>query len=814
METLWQDLKYGFRTLLKSPGFALVAVLSLALGIGANTAIFTLVKAVFLQSLPVFEAHCLAAMVTVDEKYPGVLPVSNPNFEDIRDRQSVFSAMSIHTSTSFTVTSGDAEPETWNAEITGGNFFDVLGVTASLGRTFHSQDTAVPGQSPFVVISYGVFMRRFGGDRSVIGRTVNINRQPFTVIGVMPQGFRGLNALTEPSAWVPLSMARVILARPQALQERRALYFLVSGRLKPGITFEQAQASLQPLAAQLASEFPDANRGRGYQLIPITEATMSADIRQVLQRASLVMISMVGLVLLIACANVAALLLVRARGRSKEFAVRAAIGASSGRIARQLLTESLLLSFAGGLLGLLIAGWSRDFLWSFRPPYIRAAALPMRLDSSVLLFTFGLSVLSGILFGLAPALNAWRRDLAPELKERTTQLVRESRFLGMRSLLVMGQCALSVVALVGAGLFVESLRRAQQVDPGFETQKLLLTRYNLTSAGYKKEQGLDFNRQLVERLTAIPAIRSASFSMINPLQGGGFLREIILDGEPRSGGVMVLSDHVGLRYFETAGIRLIAGREFSPADRENAPRVIIVNESMAKRFWPSESPIGKRVRFGNDGEQREVIGMVADTKFFSLSEKRTPCVYVSLLQEYMSPVTLLVHANENPKMLAGVVRSELQRIDRHMPLGTITTVEEQIGRSLWAQRMMAMLLAVFGVLGLLLAAVGVYGLTAYSVSQRMSEIGIRMALGAAPKNVLLQIVGRGMSLVVPGLLAGIALALASSRFAQSLLFGVGSMHPPIYLGAALLLTLVALVACYVPGRRATRVDPVLALRHE
>ncbi|MBI3683805.1 MAG: ABC transporter permease [Acidobacteria bacterium] len=814
METLWQDCKYGLRTLLKSPAFTFVAVVSLALGIGANTAIFTLIKAVFLQPVPVREPQRLVSLFTVDEKMPGLFPISFPSFEDYRDRQSVFSAMAIYMSSGVTAAAGSGEPETWEAEVASGNYFELLGVKPLLGRTFTQEDDRVPGGGAVAVLSYGTWTEKLGGDAAVIGSTISINRLPFTIIGVMPNGFKGIRQVSEAAMWTPMSMAQSLLKTPQALRERRALHFQVVARLLAGVTLGQAEAALDPISRQLARDYPAVHQGRSVKLLPVAQATIHPSMRPVLERAGLLLMVIVGLVLLVACGNVAALLLVRARGRSKEFAIRLAVGAGSGRVARQLLTESVTLSLIGGLAGLLVARWSRDLLWAYRPPMLAAAKLDIGLDGTVLLFTFSVSALTGLLFGLAPALSARRQDLAVELKERSTQGTRERRFFSFRNLLVVGQSALCIVALVGAGLFIESLRRLQQVDPGFEAQHLAATRFDIGSAGYKKEQGLAFYRQLLERITRIPSVRAASLSSIHPFATGGYLRAVRVDGQNAAARpVMVLQNNIAERYFETAGVRLLEGREFLPADDANGRRVVIVNQSMARRLWAGENATGKRVWLSGDTEPREVVGVAPDMRFFTLSEEQMACVYAPLPQDYLPLVTLLVRTHQDPRPALGMIRGEIQQLER-LPLGPVRTVEEQIGRSLWAQKLIAALMAIFGLLAVLLAAVGVYGLTSYSVAQRTSEIGLRMALGARPGDVLSTIVGQGMSLVAPGVALGLVAAAALGRLISSLLFGVSSGHVPAYLAAAALLALVALAACWLPARRATKVDPVLALRHE
>jgi predicted permease len=615
-----------------------------------------------------------------------------------------------------------------------------------------------------------------------------------------------------------MSTAHWILARPEVIKDRRSFYFYAVARLKDGITREQAEASLQPIAKQLAAEYPQLNRGRTVKLTAVSETVINSRYQKVIERASAILMAVVAVVLLIACANVAALLLVRARARSKEFAVRLAVGAGGWRISRQLLTESVLLSLVGGAAGLLVARWGRDLLWRFRPPWVGGSALDLSLDWQVLGFAFAVSLTTGLLFGLVPVIGAWRkRDLATELKERTSQGIREHRIFGMRGLLVIGQCALSVVALVGAALFIESLRRVQDADPGFDAKRVATLRLSAATNGLSAAQGMRFYQNAIDRMAALPSVQSASISTISPLGGGlgGFQRSMYPEGqETTPQGVLVLTNFVGPRYFETLGLRVVNGRDFAATDRLDSQPVVVVNESLASRFWPGQNAIGKRVSFNTDQTQRVIVGVVADAKIFALTDDRMACVYLPVLQVYMPQVSLLVRSGGDPRVLLSGMRTEIQRLDRDLPLGGAFTLLDTINRSLWAQRLIAGLLATFGVLALLLAAVGVYGITSYSVSQKVNEIGIRMALGAEARDVVFNIIFQGMGPVIPGLLLGSGLALVSSRLATSLLFGITATHIPAYLLAALILTVVALLACYMPARRATKVDPLLALRHE
>jgi predicted permease len=795
--------------------FTVVAVLSLALGIGANTAMFTVVKSLFLQAPFLRDPASVVSLVTADASNAGVFPVSYPNYEDIEKRQTMFGSTAILSPANVMVDRGSADPMPMIAELVSGSFFSLAGVPAAFGRVFTAAETNGQGAGPYAVLSHSGWEQHFGANPRILGTTIGVNRSRFTIIGVMPRNFKGFNTVTEPAIWLPMSFYRLIMPRPEALDDRRAMYFYPFARLKEGITREQAEAALAPLSRQLEREHPLVNRGRSLKLTPSSETAINRNLRILVEKSSVVLMIVVGLVLLIACANVASLLILRAKSRSKEFAIRLAIGAGPWRLGRQLLTESLLLAMVGGGLGLLFGRWLRDLLWGVRPYMLNAVALDISLDLTVFAFTLGVSLLAGLLFGLAPALQAWRQDLATELKERSVRFLGAPHGISTRNLLVVAQCAFSLTAIVGAGLFLESLRRASHFNPGFESERLATVRLNLASEGYSKQRGLEFHRQLQERIGSLSSVRMVSVSSIDPMASGGFLRNMFIEGrDPSAPPVLMLMNAVGLRYFETAGIKLIEGRDFTASDRESTPMVVIVNESFAKRYWPGKSAIGQRVRFSSDAAPREIVGVAGDSKFFTLNEEYRPCVFIPLLQEYLPVVTLLVRTREAPEAVLGSIREEIKRLDAGIPVPRIYTIGWLIRNSLWPQLTLAALLGIFGLVGLALAAVGVYGITAYSVSQRVSEIGIRLALGASGRDVLRLIVGQGMLLVATGAVVGAVASLASSRIAAGLLFGVGATHPPTYILAALVLLVVALIACLIPARRAMRIDPLLALRHE
>jgi predicted permease len=815
MNGFWKDVRYAFRSMRKSPGFTAAAMVSLALGIGANTAIFTLINAVFLQPLPVKDAASLITMYTSDPRNPGFLPISYPNYQDYRDNNEAFSAMLASSGFGAAFAMG-GEPRQIFGEIVSGNYFELLGVKPALGRMFSPEEDGAPGAHPVLVLSNAFWMKEFGGSADALGRSVNLNGHPFTVIGVAPPNFKGTNALNGPALWAPLAMHAQLVPFESLFNSRRFLWMTVVGRLKPGVSVEQALASLQALAAHLQREYPKDNEGRNVKLLSLAQSVINPNGRAGVVGAGGLLMSVVVVILLIACANIANLLLARASSRRKEIAVRLSMGASRGRVIRQLLTESMLLSLAGGALGLLAAAWSRTLLWSLRPPFLKTSDLNLTLDWRVLLFTLALAVLTGFLFGLAPALQAARPDLVTELKERTSQAARAGRF-NIRNALVVSQVALSLVALIGAGLFLRSMRAAQQTDPGFAADKIGSLAVNPGVQGYSPARAQEFYRQALERIAAIPGVASVTMARFIPMGPGGFSRSVFLEGQdptPGNRGLLVNVNSIGPRYFETMGIRVLRGRMFADSDREGSRPVAIVNETMAQKFWPSQDAIGKRFRFFGDTFSTEVVGIAHDSKYFAVSEDPTASVYSPALQVYSPGMELIYRSVGDPAGSLGAVRQQVQAFDKNLLITNISTMRDLINQSLWAPRMGAALLAVFGFLALGLSALGIYGVMAYSVAQRTSELGIRLALGARPATVFRLILRQGMGLVLAGIALGGFGSLWLARLISNLLFGVPAHDPGTFLATAAILAGVAALASFMPARRATRIDPIAALRAE
>jgi predicted permease len=822
MSKFLQDLKYGARLLTKSPGFTAVAVLSLALGIGANTTIFTLINAVLLNPLPVEDPSQLVTVWTADERNAnpafGFLQTSPLNYKDYRDKNEVFSGVAAHQGLPLSISGGTGEAQQIFGEIATGNFFEVLGARPLIGRGFRPEEDKTPGAALVTVLGWGEWQKRYGGDPSIVGRTITLNGQGFTVVGVMPKGFKGTNAIGAPALWVPY------MSYPQttsgflreSMDSRRALVFNITGRLKPGVSVKQAEANLKTIGRQLAQEYPDDNGGRNVALVPLAQAAVNPGFRNNIVMAGGLLMTIVGLVLLIACANVANLLLARAAGRQKEIAVRLSLGANRARLIMQLLTEGTLLALLGGIAGLLLAYWAQGLLWSYRPPFLQADAIDLHPDFRVLLFTIAVSLVTGIVFGLAPAIQASRPDLVVELKEKTSAPTGSNRLFSLRNLLVASQVALSLVALIGAGLFLRSMQNAQKTDPGFDAAHLASLSMDLGAQGYTEERGRQFQHSVLERAGGVAGVQGATLASTVPLFNGGFARTVFLEGQDtsdRRSGKLVQIGVVGTSYLATMGIPLMRGRGLSDADQPNTPAVVIVNETMARTFWPDQDPLGKRFKFFGQNYFTQVVGIAKDSKYNFIGEGSTPYIYQSLTQTYQPQVSLIVKAPQ-PSAVLGTVRGEVQQLDRNLPLTGIFTLPEIFDQALWAPKMGASLLAIFAGLSLLLAVVGIYGVMAYSVSQRTRELGIRMALGASRGDVVQLVVWQGLRLTLVGVAVGLAASLFVTRLITSMLFNVSATDVATFVTVPLVLAFAALGASYIPALRATRIDPMEALRYE
>jgi predicted permease len=821
MEIPLQGLHQSLRALRRSPAFTAAAIASLALGIGANTLIFTFLNALFFKGLPVAEPHRLVALYSVDLEKRDLLPLSYPDFEDLRRAAGpVFARLAVYRNIPVALSGDGGEPAQLNGQIVSGSFFDVLGLRPAAGRFFLPEEDATPGTHPVAILSHNLWQNRFGSDPAVVNRTVRLNGEGFTVVGIAPPQFKGLNVVDmPPDLWIPAAMHRQSIKGPSAgaIDKRNALVFFGMARLAPGMSLDQARSLLSNVGLQLERDHPDSHRGLGLTALPLSQAMIPPSQRGRLVLSGGLLAAMVGLLLLIAGANVANLLLARALARSGEIAVRLSLGAGRGRLIRQLLTEGALLGLFGGLAGLLIALVGRKVLWALRPPFF-PDSLDLGIDARVLGFTLAVSLATGILFSLAPVFQSLKLHLTSALtgQARTGGARGDGSSAILRELLIAGQVALSVIMLAGAALFLRSLLAVERVDPGFETRNLFVIPLDLGSHGYKPPQALEFYRRAAERISAVPGVRSAAVASRFLLLPGGLRQSVSGEGQtaPQDDGALGLMagvNTVGPGYFNTVGMTLRAGRGFTPADREETTPVVVINETLARRLWGGQSALGKRLSL-EGGDPLEVVGVAADARYAGLREPPQPYAYRPVLQSFQPMMMLHVRTEGDPKPLLERVRRELQALDPSLPLLEPRTIGQIRELSLWAPRMGAGLLAVFGLLALILAALGIYGVVAYSIGQRRREIGIRMAIGAGRPEVLRLVLRQGMLPVLIGLAVGLAGALAGARAISALLFGVGAADPLSLAGAIVLLALVALAAVYGPARRASGLDPVTALR--
>jgi predicted permease len=815
MENLLQDLRYAARILIRKPVFTAVAVLSLALGIGANSAIFSLVDALLWSTLPVEKPAELMGLYTRDEKNPGFAPLSHLNWKDYRATSQSFSEIAGYDWVQVSLQVGE-EPAQGVAQLVSGNYFNVLGIKPALGRTFLPEEDGQPGAHPVAVVSHRFWTESLESDPGVVGRVLRINGSGYTVIGVTPASFTGLQLGLQPQLWIPMAMNQQI--RPGKAfnwyESRRGLFINALGRLKPGVSRAQAQAELSTIGQRLRREYPDDNKGRSVELVPLSETLVGGPgQRDGFVAGSGLLMGVVGLVLLIACANVSNLLLAQAAARYREIAVRLSQGASRGRLVRQLLTESLLLALLGGACGLLVALWVQAALPKLLPPGPFALDLDLSLDGRVLAFTLGISLATGLLFGLAPALRATKPDLVSALKNRSGEDGTGHGRFGLRGFLVAGQVALSLVSLIAAGLFVRSLGEVQSIHPGFDADRLAVLSFDVGRQGWNQSRGEQFYRDVQERVLAVPGVASAAVAQAGPFQGA-FLRSVFLEGgDGTKDGVLVPVNTIGPGYLETVGIPVLRGRDFTPADREGTPRVVIVNEVMAETLWPGENPVGKRFHFFGDSPV-EVVGVAKTVKYNFPGEDPQPYVYEPVGQRYVTGVTLVVRSEREPEDVLAPVQKEIRAMAPEMPLVGVSTVPEVVKASLWQPRAGASVLGLFGLLALGLASVGLYGVMSYSVTQRSREIGVRMALGAQQRDVLRLVLRQGLTLVAVGLAAGLLLAFGVTRFVDGLLFGVSPTDPAAFAVTSLMLAVVAFGATLFPALRATAVPPILAIRYD
>ncbi len=814
MNTLLQDIRFGLRMLLKSPSVSIVATIALALGIGANTAIFSVVNAVLLQPLPFPDSNALMSVFETDTQRGQIRGShSYPNFMDMRAQNTVFEHVACYHGADYILT-GRGEPARLQGVVATADLFSLLGVSPILGRTFLPDEDKPSDSGRVAILSEQLFRKRFNSDPSILNQAITLDGRPFTIVGVMPASFE-FPIQNEPiELWT--TIAGDASGEDPVTGQRGAHFLRVIGRLKPGVTQEQAQAELTTIAARLEQQYPDTNTRRSLRVDSALTALVG-DIRPAL----LILLGAVACVLLIACANVANLLLARATSRHKEMAIRSALGASRMRVIRQLLTESVLLSLVGGAVGLLLAVWWSDLLIALGKDDI-PRAVHVRLDWRVLGFTLGVSLLTGLIFGLAPATHSSKSELVESLKDGGRGTSEGARRNRVRNLLVVSELAVAVVLLVVAGLLIQSLWRLRNVNSGLQPHNVLTFNVTLPEIKYKSDQQSQFFIDLKSRLESTPGVQSASAIYPLPLSGDRFVISFEIEGRP-----MAPKDHpsadfftTGVGYFRAMGIPLIKGRDFDDRDKHGSTPVVIVTETFARQFFPNEDPIGKRIKPGissienEDSTMREIVGVVGDVRNRSLDTESKPAYYVPQTQVPFSQMVGVVKTNGEPRSMISAVTKLVGGMDADVPLFGVKSMEEYMAASVAAPRFNTTDLSIFAGVALVLTIVGLYGVMSYSVVQRTNEIGIRLALGAQVSDVLKMILGQGMVVIGVGLVLGLAAAFALMRLLRSLLFGVGENDPLTFAAITLVLLFVALIACYIPARRATKVDPLVALRSE
>ena len=817
MVTLLQDIRYGIRMLLKNPGFTAIAALSLALGIGANCAIFSLADAVLLRPLPVLEPGSIVTVSThtPDNPYSGV---SYPNYLDLREKsKSVGGMMAYRLSVMSVATSTKATPQIRMGTLVSDNWFEVLQLKPVLGRVFLPEEGQVPSRDAVVVLSYDFWQNQMQGDARVVGRSIRIKGIDFTVVGVTSKGFTGVDQYFQPSLFVPVMMAqRLGATAANPLEDRTDQSFTVKSRLNSGVSPASAQAQLATNWNGLQQAYPEINRNRNVAV----QTELETRVKRSPPDAALIamLMGLVGLVLLIACANVANLLLGRGRARTREIALRIAMGASRARLIRQLLTESLILALVGGGLGLWIAYGGVRFLQTIQIPSDPPILLEPRLDGRVLLFSLAAAVMSAVIFGLVPALQSLKTELVPSLKANSASVAVGGRTIG-RNVLVIGQVALSMVLLIAAGMLMAGFRKTLTSNPGFSTDHRMLLEFNTSLVRYTPEQTRDFYKKLIDKARLVPGVRSVSLARSIPFMPDQYQATFIPEGRQFPKGQdtdSIFADIIDENYFSTMNTPLVKGRAFTADDKDGSRPVVIVNEEFAKTYWPNQEPIGKRLKLDDSkGPWLEVVGIAKTAKYLYVGEPPTKFLYLPFAQMHPEQMLMIVETARDPAPIAAPIRDAAQSIDANQPVFNVRTMSSYYEmRAIAIPLMLTELVGAMGLLGLTLALVGLYGVISYSVSRRTQEIGIRMAIGANKGDVLQMILRQGMTLAILGIVAGGLATFAVVRVLAAGLAGLGTLNPLTIVMVPSVLVLVTLIACYVPARRASRLDPMLALHYE
>jgi predicted permease len=815
MTSFWQDVRYGLRMIVKAPGFAAIAILTLALGIGANTTIFSWIHSTLLNPVPGLANPGEVVALSLGQSSENAFPFTYPDYQAMRDGQKSFSAITAYNVPSAVSLTGKGKPERAWGVVASANYFDVLGVRPILGRTFVPAEDERPNDAPVVVISYRLWQTHFGGDPQVVGRTMDINQHRYTIVGVTPAIFQGSQTGIRSDLWVPIAMEQQIVPQGDLLHDHHYFWLFAMGRLKPGLAMKQAQEEMTLRIQREAKKYPQEHKGHDKVTVyPLWRAPFSANALFYLLLPMLMAIS--GVVLLLACANVANLMLVRSMARRRELAIRMSLGATRWRLVRQLLVESLVLAFAGGAIAMLITFWTAGSMIKFMPPMDFPFLLNIQADRAVLMATASISLLTGVIFGILPALRASGEAPVTVLKEEAGSSAGARSKGRLASGLVVAQISLSLLLLVCAGLFIRSFLSAQQIDAGFNARGVLLASYDLFPAGYTEANGIEFDRQLVARLEALPGVQSVALSSRVPLAMAGGSTSVKPEGyvEQPNESMEVQDGIVTANFLKTMQIPLLSGREFTAGDTRKTQRVAVVNQNFVDRYWPHQNAIGKQVHSDLTNEFFTVVGVAQNSKVNTLNEQPTPFIYLPLYQVYRPSMMITARVVGDPLGYASSVKKTIQELNGDLVVYDVTTLEIREQLASFVQRLAGTFVGAFGLLALVLAAVGIYGVTSYTTRQRTHEIGIRMALGAAREDILKLVIGQGFRLTLIGVGLGLVVSFGLTRFLSSQLSGVTSTDLLTFTGVTFLLCAVALLACYIPARRAMRVEPTVALRYE